>query len=248
MSLAGGIGPYAWARARGAWLPDYLLRVDTSDPAADTTGGVFNSIPNSGTGGGDFTAAGALRPTVGTQNSRAVAVESTSQYLSSSLAASAFAFLHNGSGTSLLSLLVIPSGTVKAANVILSTMVGSTADIGVHLRAPASGAIVVLIGNGIAINTITCATSGTYAIDVPLVVQVEKIGALRNVYVNGVLDGSGTIATPSAVAPAFALRTGYTSPAFSFSGKFCELSVISGSTTPAQRAQIRAALLAKWIP
>jgi hypothetical protein len=228
---------YAWARGDD---PEAGLNT-TPDPDQ------YESIPNRGTAGGTFTqATSGNQPQVSTYYTLpAPAFDGVSRRIPSSLAASEWALLHDG--TSQLTITIKTRRVATTLGAILSTGLGGAASRGIRLNSHTSGRIQFLVSSGSAV--VYSQISGNNAFDPgEHVVQIVKDGTSITVYVDGTSTLTGTMSASSTDDPAHTLAIGSaggdTSP---YEGIIAEWTVHLAAHDGFQRAAMGAYLTEKWV-
>lgn len=172
------------------------------------------------------------------------------RHLQASIAASNFNDFHNAAGEVLASFVfrVVQLGQVHT---LLRTSDPSnlTGTNGITLRIDSSDRVNCQVGNSsgvVALNINTANNSITTGVHV---VTFLKVGADVQIYINGTLQASGTIASPNngnaAQAPTFGSRRGSPAPTDGMDGWMPEVAIWFGAEQPT-RANVEAAMAAEF--
>ncbi|NBC18361.1 MAG: hypothetical protein GVY18_13710 [Bacteroidetes bacterium] len=209
------VSPVLGARRKAAWVPsstDLKLwtRLDRENYTIDTG---ITALQNEGDLGGTFDqATGSQQPTEATLGGRGAAkfTEADSQDLGSSLAASAWRFLHDGTG--MRAMFVIEPSATAGAQTIISTLVATSTRVGFELLVnPGNGNLDVIVGNGSGTFVVASTTSGITANTKHLLGIRLGSGETNEyeVWLDGTLKDSGAlVGTPDSGDPQMSARLG----------------------------------------
>lgn len=258
----GAVGDTAVQLQRGTYTPPDPVttgrvvfldgdNTDGSNNSTRTNGVAFNDWLNLGTLGGTFSnATGTQQPLFASSllNGRAGATfDGVDDRLVSSLPMSSWAFLHNGDGATIYS--VVRTAT-SAVHTIAATSTGAAASIGVLHRYNTGFAASYAMADGtalrIAING-AAASVNTGLFDVMASTLASADTPDASVYVQGVSVTSGNAAAFTASNPSSTLIVGANpSGAFPLGGDLVCLLVYNVPHAAAQRAAVMAFLAAKY--
>jgi len=256
-----GWSPFGWqssAKRAGALplpgSPAVYLDGDDTDGSANSTrtnGVAFNDWLNKGSLGGTFSNATAgQRPlfATGLLNGHAGATfDATDDNLASSLAASSFTFMHDGTGSTIYSVVRTATSGVRT---IASTSTGSAASRGVGHRINTGFAASFFMSDGtalrIAVNGAASSVS-TNLFDIMSSTLDSATTPDLDVEVNGASVATANAAAFSGLAPSATLVVGATpAAAFPLAGSLVCLLVYDVAHDAAQRAEVEAFLASKY--
>lgn len=218
---------------------------------------VIDSVPNRGLLGGTLASAGAARPLLAHLESGGVAnrcglFDGAADYHVSSLAASAWKFLHDGTGCSLF-VLVRDLNTAVANYFATSAFLIAQVGLVVQYESVNANIGVAVLNGGAAASTYrqtpinSVVAGGVYLVELhhgtASATQVE-------LWLNGTSVSSGPYANPTSAAnptatAAIGVRADTLAAQF-HNGNICEVLAYSRNLTLAERTLVRAYLSAKW--
>ena len=223
------------------WIDDRDYDGALNASLVDNT--VVSSIVNKGLLGGTFTAAGALRPTYFAAGglaggSGARLVFNGANKLTSSLAASAFTFMH---GTTASAIYTVVKNAAATAATLVATSTGGATSTGIGHRINTTFRASYFMSDGTALRVNFNAgnnTTSNGAFDT--MVSTLTTGSF-NMYVNGVSVGSAAPALFSASAPANTLAIGATpTTLLPLTGDIVLVLIYSTAHTAPERAAVEA--------
>jgi len=226
--------------------------IDGSNNSTLTNGNTFASWTNKGTLGGTMAqAVGANQPTfrtgVGPGGARPAAdFDGVDDFMDSSLAASTFTFLHDGTGAT---IYTVAKTSLAGARTLLATGTGAAANRGIGHRYDTTFAANLYMSDGAvlriyALSAINALTNGSFDMMASTLASADTPDA--SVYVNGTSVATGDAAAFSSAAPASTLRLGLNSAGIRpFLGPIYQAMVYAGSHDTATRAAVLAFLVAK---
>ena len=229
-----------------------LLWMLGDDTAAITdysgTPDYFTSFENRGALGGDFSGASTNRPEISSFYTKLAPIfgnGGTYDNLLSSLAASNFAFLHNGVSSYTLTLR-FRTTSLAATQTLFATFNSTLSNVGAYLYVTTGGAITLLMGNGSGSAALNIASAGsTIAINTNYTVSVVVNGTAAAVYVNGTSVATGTITSPSTAASTTTLYLGSHAGAVPLIGLLPEFIVQQGAQDAVQRS-VMSTYIGRW--
>lgn len=226
------------------------LEGDNLDGANNSTlvnGNPVGSVVNLGTLGGTF-AQGTLAnqplfsTTAGPGGTKSALVFDGTDFLVSSLAASAWSFLHDGTGATIYSVV---RTNASAIGTIVSTATGTAINRGVGHRYTTLFTTSYFMSDGAALQIVTSGAAasvvnGNFNLFTSTLSSADTPDA--NLYANGVMTGAGADAAAfSALAPANTLTIGATPVGGSgLVGPVRRIMIFQGSHSPATQAAVLA--------
>jgi len=225
--------------------------IDGTNNSTLTNGNTFAGWTNKGSLGGTMAqAVGANRPTfrtgVGPGGARPAADFDGADFMLSSLAASAFTFMHDGTGAT---IYTVAKTTSSAARTLLATSTGAAANRGIGHRYNTSFSASYFMSDGVAlrINASSAAaavTNGSFDVMASTLASADTPD--MSIYVNGTSVATADATAFSAADPSNTLAIGANpGGAVAFLGPIYQAMVYAGSHDTATRAAVLAFLVAK---